>query len=171
MLLWLIPLIIFVAVLVFFILDGEPVAGIGFGLLLALCGFLLTLCVALPLTCATPKILTETQTHEVHALVDNIQYEGYVSGNVFLTRGYVNEELKYNYMYMVEGKGFTFESIDADQCYLNKTDKTPYVVVNHYDCNKVISFLFGKHWSCYSEYIFYLPENAEIIDDFSIDFE
>ena len=172
MLFWFVPLVIFIVVLVIFWRDGDIGPGIGFGLLLALCGFLVTMLVGLIFTGLAPQAITETETHEIHALVDNVEYEGRVSGSVFLVRAYTKEELQYNYMYMVDGKGFAFNSVDADKCYLNKTNETPYVVVNHYDCGSgLINFLFGEHWNCHREYIFYLPQDAEIIDDFTVDLE
>ncbi len=172
MLFWFVPLVIFIVVLVICWRDGDIGPGIGFGLLLALCGFLLTMLVGLIFTGLAPQAITETETHEIHALVDNVEYEGRVSGSVFLIRAYTEEELKYNYMYMVDGKGFAFDSVKAKDCYLNKTSETPYVVINHYDCSSgLINFLFGSHWSCHREYIFYLPQDAEIIDDFTVDLE
>ena len=172
MLFWLVPLIVFIGFVVWGFCDGEPGAGFGFGAIFAVLSLLLLMLVGLLFTGLAPQAITETETHEIHALVDNVEYEGRVSGSVFLVRAYTEEELKYNYMYMVDGKGFAFDSVKAKDCYLNKTSKTPYVVVNHYDCSSgFINFLFGSHWNCHKEYIFHLPQDAEIIDDFTVDLE
>jgi hypothetical protein len=172
MLFWLVPLIVFVSFVVWGFCNSELGAGLGFGAILAALSVVLVLLAALLFNCLAPQAITETETYEIHALVDNVEYEGRVSGSVFLVRAYTNEELKYNYMYMVDGKGFAFNSVKAKDCYLNKTSETPYIVINHYDCSSgFINFLFGSHWSCHREYIFYLPQDAEIIDDFTVDLE
>lgn len=173
MLFWFIPLVVFIGMLVYLgWYEGEWGAAIAFGSVLALLSVLVVMLAGLLFTQFMPQDIVDTDTHEVHALVDNVQCEGQVSGNVFLVRAYVKEELKYNYMYEVEGKGFAFNSVKANQCFLNKTNDTPHVVINHYCCtNKVVNFLFGPCWNCHYEYIFYLPESAEIIDDFTIDLE
>ena len=172
MLFWFIPLVVFVGFIIWGICNGEFATGLGFGAILALVSVLVLMLFGLICTGLAPQAITETETHEIHALVDNVEYENRVSGSVFLIRAYTDEELKYNYMYMVDGKGFTFNSVKAKNCYLNKTSDTPYVVINHYDCsNKIFNFLFGEHWNCHKEYIFYLPQDAEIIDDFTVDLE
>lgn len=173
MLFWFIPLVIFICAL-FSIgwRGGEWGAATGVGFILTGLSMIIIMLTGLLLTSFMPQDIVDTETCEVHALVDNVQCEGQISGNVFLVRAYVKEELEYNYMYMVEGKGFAFNSVKAKQCFLNKTDGTPHVVINHYCCtNKIVNFLFGSCWNCYYEYIFYLPESAEIIDDFTIDLE
>ncbi len=172
MLFWLIPLCVFVGFVIWGIYNGEFGSGLGCGVILAIASLVLVMTVGLLFACLAPQAITETETHEIHALVDNVEYEGRISGSVFLVRAYTDEELKYSYMYMVDGKGFAFNSVKAKDCYLNKTSETPYVVINHYDCsNELINFLFGAHWNCHREYIFYLPQDAEIIDDFTVDLE
>ena len=170
MLLWLVPLIVFISFVIWGFCIHEPIAGLGFGAIFTILSILVVIIFGLFFTCLAPQTITEAETHEIHALVDNVEYEGRVSGSVFLVRAYTDEELKYNYMYMVDGKGFAFNSVKAKDCYLNKTSETPYVVINHYDSGSgLINFLFGSHWNCHREYIFYLPQDAEIIDDFTID--
>lgn len=172
MLFVIIPLIIFFAVFLWlWISDGEPGFGFVFGLLSALGSVLVVLLLSLCFAGA-PLEVVDTETYEIHALADNMQYEGKVSGSIFLVQSRVDEELKYNYMYMVEGKGFGFKSANASSCYLNyleDADATPYVTVNRYDWNEFLRWAFGTGWG-YTEYIFYLLPDAEVIDDFTIDF-
>lgn len=175
MLFVIVPLIVFFAVLLWIgIGEGEWGFGFVFGLLAGLAAIL---CVLLLSMCfiGAPAGVINTETHEVHALVDNIQYEGRVSGSVFLVQSRVNEDLKYNYMYKVEGKGFGFKSAKADACYLNYLEDptdTPYVEIRLYDWESpVLRWCFGDGWLTKTEYIFYLPQGADIIDDFTIDFQ
>lgn len=171
MLVWFIPLLVFVIFIIQAIREWDGTLII-YGGLATIPSLLIVLLAGLICIGLAPQTITETETCEIHALVDNIEYEEHVSGNVFLIRAYTEEELQYNYMYMVEGKGFAFNSVEAKSCYLNKTSDIPYVVLNHYDCsNEIINFLFGRHWTCYEEYIFYLPQDAEIIDDFAVDLQ
>ena len=176
MLFWIIPLVVFVAVLLYlWISEGEPGWGVAFGLLFGLVSALLVLLSAVIVTCTASVDVIDTHTYEIHALADNMQYEGYVSGNVFLIRGHVSEELRYNYMYMEEGKGFGFKAAPATDCYLNYMEDpngTPSVKILHYDwASPVLRWCYGSGWVDTTEYIFYLPEGADIIDDFKIDFE
>lgn len=175
MLFVIIPAIVFFAILLWIgVGEGEWGYGFVFGLLASLaavlCVLLLSLCFA-----GAPVEVIDTDTHEIHALVDNVQYEGRVSGSVFLVQSRVDEELKYNYMYMVEGKGFGFKSVKATSCYLNYLENptdTPYVKILHSDwASPVLRWCFGDGWCTKTEYIFYLPEGADIIDDFTIDFQ
>ena len=176
MLFWIVPLIVFIGILLYmWIAEGEPGWGVGFGAIFALLAVLLVLLSAAITTCVAPVDVIDTHTHEIHALADNMQYEGYVSGNVFLIRGHSSEELRYNYMYMEEGKGFGFKSAPATDSYLNylkDPNDTPSVKIVHYDWKSpVLRWCFGDGWVKNTEYIFHLPEGANIIDDFTIDFE
>lgn len=175
MLFVIIPLIVFFALFLYMgIAEGDWGPGFIMGLLGSLAA---VLCVLLVSMCfvGAPAGVIDTDTHEIHALVDNIQYEGKVSGSVFLVQSRVDEELKYNYMYMVEGKGFGFKSAKATSCYLNYLEDpsaAPYVKVLHYDWeNPVLRWCFGDGWLTKTEYVFYLPQGADIIDDFTIDFQ
>lgn len=173
MLFIIVPVIVFFATFLYlWMSDGEPGFGFMFGLLGALASILVVLLLSLFFSGA-PLEVVDTDVYEIHALVDNIQYEGKVSGSVFLVQSRVDEDLKYNYMYMVEGKGYGFKSAKASLCYLNYLENegaTPYVKVVRYDWNEVLRWLFGAGWG-HTEYIFYLPQGAEIIDDFTIDFQ
>ena len=176
MLFWIVPLVVFIGLLLYmWISDGEPFWGACFGMLGAFLAMFLVLLSAAVALCFAPVGEVDSHTHEIYALADNMQYEGYVSGNVFLIRGHTSEELRYNYMYMEEGKGFGFKSAPATDSYLNYLEDpndTPSVKIISYDWESpVLRWCFGSDWVKSSEYIFYLPEGANIIDDFTIDFE
>lgn len=175
MLFLIVPLIVFFAVFLWmWISDGEPGFGLVFGGLSALAAVLVVLLISMFFVGA-PTGVIDTDAYEIHALVDNVQYEGKVSGSVFLVQSRVDEELKYNYMYMIEGKGFGFKSVKATSCYLNYLEDpaaTPYVKILHYDWESpVLRWCFGDGWCTGVEYVFYLPQGADIIDDFTIDFQ
>lgn len=146
------------------------------GIMGALIGLVLSLVIML-CVCGfgNPKMdIVEMETCEIYALVDNARYEGRVSGSVFLVQSRINEKLKYSYMYFEDSKGYGFGEVPAADCYLNyNTDpNTPSTITRlHYDyANPVVNFLFGGMF-CYDEYVFYIPADAEVIDDFVIDFE
>ena len=142
---------------------GGFFIGAAFGAILALCINIVS--VAFPLSVA------QTDRYEVHALADNARYSTAVSGSVFMTRHTTNEKVKYTYLYESD-KGYAFNEVNANSCYINYSDSnTAYVLVNRYDFES--GFL---RWliPCFAdkvEYIFYLPESAEIIDTYVIDFE
>lgn len=152
------------------IFEDAPGWGIILGSLFACIGIVCTLTVGLFFTDESNMQVGQIDTYEIHALVDNASYEGHIAGNVFLISGYVDEELEYRYMYKVDGKGYVFGSIDADQCYLNTTSDTPVLEVRHYEYkNGFLRWAFGDP-GVSPEYIFFLPEDAEIVDEFRIDF-
>ena len=116
-----------------------------------------------------PIVINSTPT-EIHALVDNARYSDTVSGSVFLIQHRNEENLKYSYMYYAEDKGYGFDEVDASKCYINYTDEAPHVVRNHMNYRGAIwRWLFPDIYE--DEYIFFIPENAEVINDFAIDFE
>lgn len=132
------------------------------------------LILALILTIASvtfPLSVAQTDRYEIHALADNARYSASVSGSVFMTRHTANEKVKYTFLYESD-KGCAFKEVNADVCYLNYSNSGGvYVLVNRYDFES--NFL---RWlmPCVAdkvEYVFYLPESAEIIDTYTIDFE
>ena len=138
--------------------------GMFIGLVLAFVGWL-----ALDCTCGE-KAIIETEEVEIHALVDNARYSSIVSGSVFIVQSRINEELKYNYMYKAENKGYGFAEVDADRCYLNYTKDKPYVKILRYDYDS--AFLRWFLPCCFfDDYLFYVPEDSQVIDDFTIDFQ
>lgn len=176
MLFLIIPAIVAIGIFLYFWLsEGEPGWGVAFGILFGLVAALVVLMGAGIATLCTPIEVVDTQVQEVHALADNMQYEGHLYGNVFIVRGHTEEEMKYNYMYMEDGKGFGFNDVPATSSYLNYVKNegdTPIVKILHYDWDSAfVRWCFGSGWVGHTEYIFYLPQDAEIIDDFTVDFE
>ena len=137
---------------------GFDIENILYGILGALIGLLAALLLWL-----------KTSEMEVHALADNARYSSTVSGSVFIVQSRTNEKLKYSYMYECEGKGYGFDEVDAQQCYINYTEDTPKVVHQYIGYkNPVFRWLFPDIYE--DEYIFYLPNDAQVINDFNIDF-
>jgi hypothetical protein len=172
MLFIIIPLILLGIVFLYaWIWEGEPAFGLLLGILVGILGALILLLISLSFASPSHMEIGQIDSYEIHALVDNASYEGYISGNVFLISSHIDEELEYRYMYNVEGKGYAFGSIDADECYLNTTKDTPTLEVRHWKYkNDFLQWAFGDP-DINPDYIFFLPEGAEIINEFAIDFE
>ena len=135
-------------------------------------GALLCIVIIFPIHCVVDNYADKTTdkiaTHEISAFADNFEFDGRVSGNIYLASGYVDEKLKYGYMYAVEGKGYNYGSIPAEDAYINKTSNNPYVET--YDvryANSIIGWLFPCIDN--NEYIVYLPEDAQITNEYIID--
>jgi len=112
--------------------------------------------------------IESTDKIEIHALVDNASYSGTISNSVFLIRGHINETLKYQYMYYKDGYGWTLGEAHVRQSYLNYTSENPYLeIINYKYKDDFLQWLIPYIGDC--EYRFFLPSNAEIIDDFVID--
>ena len=110
----------------------------------------------------------ETNTTNIHALADNARYSSHVSGSVFLVQRKTDEKLKYSYMYECD-KGYGFAEVCAHASYINYTNEQPHVTRNYLDFkNPVLRWLFPDVYE--DEYIFYIPENAQVINDYTIDF-
>lgn len=171
MLLLIVPVFVWFFVWTYFAFaEGDGGFGFFIGMVSALLALIITFCVGMSFQGA-PTEVAYSETYEIHALVDNARYSGRVSGNIYLVQSHVNENLKYSYMYMVEGKGYyAFDEVLASCSYLNYTDDKPYMVRNVLEFqNETLESLFG-YWGN-NEYIFYLPQGAEVIDDFVINFE
>ena len=139
-------------------------------LLWSLISLLVALGIWLGVACFNPEVdVVSSETCEISALADNARYSSCVSGSVFLVQSRVNETLKYSYMYEVDGKGYGFKEVTASQCYINYSTDSPHVQIDHYDyTNGFLRWLFPNIYE--NEYIFYIPETAQVIDDFTIDF-
>jgi hypothetical protein len=112
--------------------------------------------------------VVDTDTTNIHALADNARYSSYVSGSVFLIQSKTEEKLKYSYMYECD-KGYGFAEVCAHASYINYTNEEPRVTHNHLDLkNPILRWLFPDVYE--DEYIFYIPEDAQVINDYSIDF-
>ena len=110
-----------------------------------------------------------TSSTNIHALADNARYSSSCSGSVFIIQHKSEEKLKYSYMYESAGKGYGFCEVNAQQCYLNFCDEQPHVVRNYLDFKSpALRWLFPDIYE--DEYIFYIPEDAQVIDDYTIDF-
>jgi hypothetical protein len=150
---------------------GFDVENILCGILGALIGLLVALLLWLGI-CIFPgsnPAVVNTSEVEVYALADNARYSSTVSGSVFIVQSRTDEKLKYSYMYMCEGKGYGFDEVNAEQCYINYTEDTPKVIRQYIGYkNPVFRWLFPDIYE--DEYIFYLPKDAQVINDFDIDF-
>lgn len=112
----------------------------------------------------------EKEEIEIYALVDNARYSSTVSGSVFIVQSRTDAELKYSYMYKEEGKGFGFAEVDADHCYINYTKEQPHIEILTYDYDTAFLRWLLPNVFC-KEYLFHIPEDSQIVDDFTIDFQ
>ena len=114
--------------------------------------------------------IIETEETEIYAIADNPRYSNVMSG-VFIVQSITNEELKYGYMYKIEGKGYGFAEVSAEHSYLNYTNEQPKIVINTLDySSKILRKLGISLMTNKKEYIFYIPEDSQVIDNYIIDF-
>lgn len=113
-----------------------------------------------------PTQSEKVEAVEVISLNDNSNTEG----SFFLGSGSVNEELVYYYAYESD-KGITVGEIDADEVYINYTDKQPRLEEYQTKFKSEFlnwSFAYLGEDSCY--YKLYIPEGS-IIEEYKIDLE
>ena len=111
--------------------------------------------------------ITVQETTQLIAMKDNIGIEGYH----FLTSGYVEDELKYYYIYEDGQRGMTTGNVKADRAYIKyiAEGKTPYMEKwEQTTANKVADWLFMPDETYYT---FYLPEGSVIENYYSVDLE
>lgn len=152
-------------------LDGTSIlCGFLGSLMGAIVGFLSILFISAYATGNCETEIIETEEAEIYAIADNPRYSNVMSG-VFIVQSITNEELKYGYMYKIEGKGYGFAEVSADRSYLNYTNEQPKVIINTYDySNKLLNKLGIFLMKDKKEYIFYIPEDSQVIDNYIIDF-
>lgn len=154
-------------------LDGEAFLG---GFMGALIGLLVAVLLLLLIGAFAPTEMVLVDEYNIYALADNSRYESYVSGNAFLIRGHSKEDLVYQFMYIKDGKGYAFMEAEATKSYLNylsDTNGTPKVeIYNEKYTSDFVSWLIGANViGDNKEYIFWLPQDAKIVDSFIVDFE
>lgn len=84
-------------------------------------------------------------TVEIECLNDNLDTEGKITGNIFVTTGYVNTEQYYYYMYETD-KGLQTEKIRAKDTYVNviSNSEKPYIEKYAVELDKDTPTLFGR---------------------------
>ena len=170
---WLIIPIVFIGGWIWFGISERDIFG-GF-----LAGLLATLLAAILCagTCAVAEYASDVEyevaeSKEISALVDNTRFSHAVSGSAFLIQTRTDSTLKYSYMYYEDGRGYAFDEVNATSCYINYTDDTPRLDIYHpYFTNGFVEWLLGCPAFTDYDYVFYLPQDAEVIDSFVIDFE
>lgn len=123
--------------------------------------------------CFAEKEPVVVETIEINALKDNFLVEGSGSGSILISSVYIDEELNYTYKYYTDGKGWTTATIPASDSYINKLPEgeKPYIEIREMmPVSKAIRFWFTE--ATYGrEYIIYVPYDAQITEEFIIDFE
>ena len=170
---WLIIPIVFIGVWILSSIQLESIIEslfVGFVAALLAAIFCFGTCVVVE--CASDVEYELTESKEISALVDNARFSHTVSGSVFLIQTRTDSTLKYSYMYYEDGRGYAFDEVNAKSCYINYTDGAPRLDIYHpYFTNEFIRWLLGCPAFTGYDYVFYLPQDAEVIDSFVIDFE
>ena len=169
---WLIIPIVFIGAWIWFgVRDEDIIGGFLAGLLAALISGVLCLGICGIVTCAS-DVEYEIESREISALADNARFSHTVSNSVFLVQTRTDSSLKYSYMYYEDDRGYAFDEVDAKSCYINYTDGVPRLDI-YRPCfaNRFVKWLLGDSTFEDCDYVFYLPQDAEVIDNFVIDFE
>lgn len=170
---WLIVPIVFVGVWIWAGIQEEDIfESLPLGLGAAALAAFLCFCTCAVIECASDVEYEVVESKEISALVDNARFSHSVSGSVFLIQTRTDSTLKYSYMYYKNGRGYAFDEVNAESCYINYTDGTPRLDIYHpYFTNEFVRWLLGCPAFPGYDYVFYLPQDAEVIDSFVIDFE
>lgn len=170
---WFIIPIVFVVVWILVgIQEADIIEGFFRGLLAALIAAILCFVTCTVVECASDIKYEVAESKEISALADDARFSHAVSGSAFLIQTRTNSTLKYSYMYYEDGRGYAFNEVNAKSCYINYTDGTPRLDIYHpYFTNGFVKWLLGYPGFTGYDYVFYLPQDAEVIDSFIIDFE
>lgn len=158
MLLWFIPLAIAVGTLIYFhfYYSGIDISVIMLCVAEIVCfGLLNQLLCAGVCDCANTQLMGEAEVRPIYAIRD-----------VYLDR----DGSCYNYTVFEESKGLSVQKVNTSKAYINYTTEPAYVEIYKTELqNPVLRFLFQFGGYCSREYYFYIPETAEVVDDFVID--
>ena len=170
---WLIIPIVFIGVWIWAgIEEGDIMDGFFTGMLAALIAIIICISTCTFVEFASDVEYEIAESCEISALVDNARFSHTISGSVFLIQTRTDSTLKYSYMYYEDGRGYAFDEVNAKSCYINYTDGTPRLDIYHpYFTNRFVEWLLGCPVFTRYEYVFHLPQDAEVIDSFVIDFE
>lgn len=107
--------------------------------------------------CADEQIAGEAEIQPIYAMRD-----------VYVDEG----DSYYDYIVFEEGKGLIVRRANTSNSYINYTTEPAYVEIYKTEVqNPVIRFLFQFGDARRTDYYFYLPETANVTDDFIIDLE
>jgi hypothetical protein len=167
MLFWIIPLITFVAALVYWIfVEEEFLLGLLISILSAILALLVTFLLGCGIIGCCDTEWVETNTTEIVALSDAAGLEG----QIYLRRGYIEDKLSYYYIVDTQF-GLKADSVSADKCYIKYTNDKPYMVTYKETIkNGFVRWAFGDIISS-TRYTIYLPEGSVITDYYEIDLE
>ena len=166
-----------IVAIIFFIIEqrdyGDWLSSIGVFFVAALITLLISSLLVAGVTIATydenKLVPIETVETELIALNDNIE----ITGIHYLYSGYVDEELKYTYLYNVPGKGIASNTIKASECYIVESE-TPKLVTTTYaiNTNWLVDFFTFDCMLQKTEYTLFLP-NGSIVTagEYKIDLE
>lgn len=170
---WRIIPIAFIGGLIWFsISERDILNGLLAGLIVMLIAAIICFGICVIVECASDVEYEVVESKEISALVDNARFSHTVSGSVFLIQTRTDSTLKYSYMYYEDGRGYAFDEVNAKSCYINYTDGAPRLDIYHpYFTNRFVEWLLGCPTFASYDYVFYLPQDAEVIDSFVIDFE
>ena len=170
---WLIIPIVFIGACIWLIVrDKDIIGGLLAGLLAAFIAGILCLGTGVIIAWASDVEYEVAESKEISALVDNARFSHTVSNSVFLIQTRTDSTLKYSYMYYEDGRGYAFDEIDTESCYINYTDGAPRLDIYRPSfTNGFVKWLLGYSTFEDCDYVFYLPQDAEVIDSFEIDFE
>ena len=111
----------------------------------------------------------ETVETELIALNDNMG----ITGAHYLCSGYINEELKYTYLYDVPGKGITSNTIKAKDCYIIESEKAKLVKTTYeVETNQFVDFFTFDFMLQETEYTLFVPNGSIVAaGEYKIDLE
>lgn len=169
---WLIIPIVFIGIWIWRGIEEGVIGGFVSGLVAALIAafFCFNICLIFAWNSDIEYEIVESK--EISVLADNARFSHTASGSIFLIQTRTDTGLKYSYMYYEDGRGYTFDEVDAKSCYINCTDGIPRLDICHpYFTNEFIKWFLGRPIFINCNYVFYLPQDAKVIDSFAIDFE
>jgi len=166
-----------VVAIIFFIKEqqdyGDWLGSFGVSILAGLIALIISSSLAAGVTFATYEedklVPVETVETELIALNDNMG----ITGVHYLYSGYIDEELKYVYLYDVPGKGIASNTIKASECYIIESEK-PKLVTTTYavDTNWFVDFFTFDCLLQKTEYTLFLPNGSIVAaGEYKIDLE
>ena len=110
---------------------------------------------------------------ELIALKDNNLVSGRHGSYIY--RGYIDEKLKYTYLYEIPNKGITVGKVSASSTYIKfiEDDSKPRLITKQYKVkNWFVDLITFDTMVNYTEYVLYIPEGSIVVEgEYNIDLE
>ena len=146
-------------------------------ILVMILGFILSTIIVIAVSCGVTVMKDDSNYNTITTETKLVALKDSMStrGGRYIYSGYIDEELKYTYLYKVPNKGITSKQVEADNCYINyiNENETPKLVKIHTTLKEGFLDFITFDWIVdNTEYSLYVPNGSIVAEgEYEIDLE